>query len=112
MAGCTGSSIIILVTTCDGEQSQFLSNSNGSQLDATPANKVPKTLKGVTWPESDRSTHGDDNAVQNIAMGNRKTIGSWKWKNLFWLNFDDGALSKTDSFIIAEEKLDAVTIPP
>jgi hypothetical protein len=112
IVSCSGLSIMILVTACDGEQSQFSSNSNGSQLDATPASKGPKTIKGVTWPKSDMSTHGDDNAVQNIDMGDRKIIGSRKWKNLVWLNFDGAAVSKTDSFIVADEKLDTVTIPP
>lgn len=74
-------------------------------MNATPAKKDTKTIKGVEWPKSDMSSHGDDNAVQNIDMGDKKIIGSRKWKNLVWLNFAGATVTKADSFIVADEKL-------
>jgi hypothetical protein len=42
---CAGLSSLALVTACDGEKTQFSSNGNGTQLNATPAKKDAKTIK-------------------------------------------------------------------
>lgn len=114
--GLLSTAVGIGAASCSGGDTGFTTtrDGQGSQPQQTSAEKQQRArqIRGVVWPGADMQSDGHDNDVPKIDMGGRTIVGSEKWKNIVWLNFDEARVEASESFIVENEGLQSVAIGP
>jgi hypothetical protein len=97
---------------CTSEPTQFDVTSSGSTEAGDNGNSKDSPQK-VRFNKAEMTTASEpDSTIEKIDMKGKVIIGSEKWPNIFWLNFEGTQLNASQSFIIKDARLTELTVPP